>query len=92
MAYASVNDALSQYSANLPWAGNRSAALICLGAIQYLLVNRLQEVEDVKTRARYESLLDEKRALEQFLGARAPVASGRSRRVVAVFPAEGGAA
>lgn len=91
MALACIDDALTQYNANIPWSGSIGAARSCLEAVQYLLINRVQSINDKNIEARYESLLDEKHALEKFLGATSPRSFGRSRRNIATFPSQTGA-
>lgn len=81
MALASISDALAQYNANLSWQGSTSAAQSALEAIRYLLVNRAQRLDDQGSSLNFESLANEAKKLESFLGATAPRAFGRSRRV-----------
>lgn len=77
---ASVDAALAQYTAALPWQASLAAAESALDAVRYLLVNRVQALSDQQTQFSYESLLAEKTALEKFLGVQTPRAFGRSRR------------
>lgn len=85
MALASIDDALAQYNANIPWYLSQAAAQACLEAVQYLLINRAQKQGDRGSEMNYESLAKEKTAIETFLGAAAPRAFGRSRINVARF-------
>ena len=89
MALASIADALVQYNANLGWHQSLASAELALEAVRYLLVNRAQRVGDSGSTLDYASLESEKQALEKFLGATAPRAFGRSRRVGFVAPAGG---
>jgi hypothetical protein len=81
MSIASVSDALAQYNANLDWHTSQSKATNALSAIRYLLVNRAQKMADQGTEVDYEGLQAESVKLERFLGASAPRAFGRKRRV-----------
>lgn len=85
MALASIQAALAQYNANIPWHVSKSAAMAALEAVQYLLINRPQHGSDQGADMNFESLAGEKASLEKFLGATAPRAFGRSRRVSASF-------
>jgi hypothetical protein len=89
MALATVADALAQYNANVDWHSSRSSADLALQAIRFLLVNRAQRQEDVGSTLNYESLEQEKVALEQFLGATSSRAFGRRRRVGVSFRPSG---
>lgn len=81
----SVTEALAQYAAALPWQASRTAAESALDAVRYLLVHRAQTLSDAQTTFSYQSLESEKASLEKFLGATAPRAHGRSRRVGVAF-------
>ena len=80
MAIASVQAALNQYAAALPWQQSVAAAESALDAIRYLIVARVQNLADAQTSMSYETLESEKRALERFVGVTTPRAFGRSRR------------
>lgn len=81
MAITSVDTALSQYNANLDWHTSQAKATDALSAIRYLMANRAQKLSDQGTEVDYESLQAESVKLERFLGASAPRAFGRKRRV-----------
>ena len=85
MALTSIQAALAQYNAACPWHLSQANATLALAAIQYLLANRAQKLEDRGSTINFESLIVEKKAIEQFLGATAPRSFGRSRRVRACF-------
>lgn len=85
----SISDALAQYAASLPWQASRASAESALDAIRYLLVNRVQNLNDAQTGMSYQSLESEKAVLERFLGATTPRANGRSRRNRAAFQSGG---
>ena len=80
MPITNSGSALVQYAAALPWQQSRESAQLALDAIRYLLVARLQHLNDAQTQMSYETLESEKKAIEKFLGATAPHAFGRSRR------------
>ena len=80
MAITSVQSAVAQYAASLPWQQSNAAAQSALDAVRYLLVARLQHVGDSGTQMSYETLESEKKALEKFLGVTTPRAFGRRRR------------
>jgi hypothetical protein len=73
--------ALAQYNANLSWQSSEASATAALEAVRFLLLNRAQVQADMGSSLNYASLESEKAALEKFLGATAPRAFGRSRRV-----------
>lgn len=82
---ASIPAALAQYNANIPWHTSQAAATAALEAIQYLLINRAQKMGDHGSEINYESLTSVKNDIQQFLGATAPRAFGRSRTNTARF-------
>jgi len=59
--------ALAQYNDNLAWEGNAAKAALALESIRWLLVNRPQNISESNRNLSYESLLDEKKRLEEFL-------------------------
>jgi hypothetical protein len=67
MALADVTAALAQYNANIPWVGDVTKATAALEAVQFLLMNRPREIETNNRSIEYESLLEERRALQSFL-------------------------
>ena len=77
---ASIDAALAQYTASLPWQTSTASAQSALDAVRYLLINRVQHLTDTQTGLSYESLESEKAALEKFLGVTTPRAFGRRRR------------
>jgi len=89
MAITDITSALAQYNAALPWQSSQSSAQSALDAIRYLLIFRAQHLSDSGTQFSYETLLEEKKSLERFLGATAPRAFGRSRRNTASFDVGG---
>lgn len=90
MALTDIPSALAQYTASLPWQSSLANAQSALDAVRYLLINRGQNMSLQGVGLTYESLENEKKALEQFLGATAPRSFGRSRRVSAAFSDIGG--
>jgi hypothetical protein len=90
MALASIEAALDQYNANIPWSASQAAATLALQALQYLMVNRAQKQGSRGSELNYESLASEKAAIEKFLGSTTPRAFGRSRRNAARFCGGGG--
>ena len=64
MAITSISQALTQYANSLPWQNSAAAAQSALDAIRYLLVNRVQTLNDAQTGLTYEGLNTEKSALE----------------------------
>lgn len=84
-----VATALAQYSAALPWQASQAAAESALDAIRYLLVARVQHLQEGETGLTYESLESEKRAIEKFLGVAVPRSMGRGRRNRASFQSGG---
>jgi hypothetical protein len=91
MAVTDIPSALAQVTANLPPWQSIAAAQAFLSAAVFLQINRAQHVEETTTNINYESLECQVKAANQFLGASAPRAFGRSRRVTAV-PRLGGIA
>ena len=89
MTLTNAADALTQYSASLPWQQSRAAAQNALDAVRYLLVARVQHLGDSQTTMSYEKLDAEKKAIEQFLGVTTPRAFGRSRRNGVAFSGGG---
>lgn len=85
MALTSIDAALAQYNASIPWLTSQAAAQAALEAIQYLLVNRPQGQTDQGSELNYESLAAEKADIQKFLGGTAPRAFGRSRFNTARF-------
>ena len=85
MSIVSIQDALTQYAAALPWQSSRANAQSALDAVRYLLVNRVQHLGDSQTQMSYQTLESEKKAIEKFLGVTAPRAFGRSRCTRASF-------
>jgi hypothetical protein len=90
MALSSITDAINQYNANLAWNTDPAQAQLALQAVRYLLINRAQIMDDQGQKLSFESLRDEKAALEKFLGATSPRAFGRSRVNGARFCGRGG--
>jgi len=80
---STLADALAQYNDNLDWEGNITKATAALEAIRFLLVNRAKSIGRNDRTINYESLLDEKRRLEEFVKLnkstvnRAPFTQGR---------------
>lgn len=91
MSFASISDALNQLNANLPPWPSQASAGICLSAATYLQVNRAQSLEETTTSFRLEKIENLVCRATKFLGASAPRAFGRSRRVTAI-PRVGGIA
>ena len=91
MALSTISDALTQFNANPPstW-GTPAAAAACLDAIYFLLANRAQGMGDAGSNLSYASLEGMRTTLETRLGAKAPRANGRSRRVGAAFDNDNG--
>jgi hypothetical protein len=84
MSIASIGAALALVNSNLPpWQSQASAQSFLNGAA-YLQINRAQHLEETTTIINFESLECQVKAANQFLGASAPRAFGRSRRVTAV--------
>jgi hypothetical protein len=90
MALSSIAAALDQYNAACPWHTSQANALSALAAIQYLLLQRAQDISDQGSQLRRESLLTEKAALEKFLGSTTPRSFGRPRELTAGFCGSGG--
>lgn len=76
-------DAIAQYNDNLNWEGSAAKAALALEAVRFLLINRPQSLSESNRSLSYESLLDEKRRLEEYVlihGSsvnRAPFTQGR---------------
>jgi len=76
-------DAIAQYNDNLDWEGSAAKAGLALEAVRWLLVNRPQSLSRNDRTSNYESLIDEKRRLEEYVvihGSsvkRAPFTQGR---------------
>ena len=76
-------NAIDQYNDNLNWQGNASKAVLALEAVRWLLVNRPQDIRESNRSLSYESLMDEKRRLEEYVAlhgssiGRAPFTQGR---------------
>ena len=76
-------EALAQYNDNLDWQGSGTKARLALEAVRWLLINRPQNISENSRSLSYESLLDEKRRLEEFVALnssavnRAPFTQGR---------------
>jgi hypothetical protein len=88
--FVSISDALSQYQSACPWQNSPAAASLALDAVRYLMLNRPSRAEDVGSSLNYESLAEEKKALESFIGVISPRAFGRSRFVgIAPAPVQG---
>ena len=85
MALSSVQAALNQYNANAQWHLSQASATLALEAVRYLLINRAQKGGSQGDELSFESLTNEKAALEKFLGATAPRSFGRRRIVSASF-------
>jgi len=60
-------NALAQYNDNLTWEGNATKAALALEAIRWLLVNRPSRIAESSRSLDYESLIDEKKRLEEFV-------------------------
>ena len=60
-------EALAQYNDNLSWEGNSTKAALALEAVRWLLINRPQNISESNRSLSYESLLDEKKKLEDFI-------------------------
>jgi len=61
-------EVLGVYADNIDWDGDVAKAKLALSAVRWLVVNRIQSVRTESGRQMsYESLLDEKKALEAFL-------------------------
>jgi hypothetical protein len=65
---STLTDALAQYNDNLSWEGNSTKAKNCLEAIRWLLVNRPRMTSDAGTTLNYQSMEQEKKRLEAFVG------------------------
>ena len=76
-------DAIDQYNDNLNWEGDSAKSALALEAVRYLLINRPQNISESNRSLSYESLLDEKRRLEEYVTLhassvnRAPFTQGR---------------
>jgi len=60
-------DALDQYNDNLNWQGNAAKAALAIEAVRWLLVNRAQSINHGDRSLNYESLIDEKQRLEEYI-------------------------
>ena len=80
MAITDIASALAQYRDSLPWQASQTAAQSALDAVRFLLVARAQHLGDSGFAMSYETLVSEKKSLEQFLGVTGPRSFGRSRR------------
>ncbi len=85
----SVSAALTQFNANAAWYLSNASAQLRLEAVEYLMVNRAQKIEDQGSTLNYESLADQALVLRKFLGAGSPRAFGRSRRTGVAFRSGG---
>jgi len=81
---------LTQFNANGNWYGSQGSAALRLEAVEFLLVNRGQKLEDVGSSINYEKLEEMATALRTFLGASTARSFGRSRRNRADFTGDGG--
>lgn len=81
MSLSTIDDALTQFNANANWYGSQASAALRLEAIEFLLINRAQRLDDAGSSINYESMGTMATELRKFLGAGAPRAFGRSRRV-----------
>jgi len=86
MALATIAAALAQYNANLNWHQSQAGAESALEAIRFLLANRGQRRMDQQSSIDFESLEKTALKIETFIGANAPRAFGRSRRVGVAWP------
>lgn len=91
MSIASIGAALAIVNSNLPPWGSISCAQQFLNGAVYLQINRAQQLGETTTHIDFESLESNVCAAQKFLGATAPRAFGRSRRVTAI-PHSGGIA
>ncbi len=60
-------EVLAQYNDNLDWEGNATKATLALAAIRWLLINRPFRISQGERNLDYESLIDEKIKLEEFV-------------------------
>ena len=65
---STITDAINQYNDNLSWEGSTTKAANALEAVRYLLVNRPSRIASNNRNIDFESLVEEKRKLEKFLG------------------------
>ena len=90
MALVTVQDAVTQYNANLGWQTSQASAELALEAVRFLLINRAQSVSAPGRSVNWSAIESEKALLEKFLGATGPRAFGRSRVLrTNVLPDEG---
>lgn len=64
---SSLTDAFNQYKDNLSWEGSLTSARAALQAIRFILMSRPSAQELDGHKYSYESLQEEKRALEEYL-------------------------
>lgn len=76
---STVADALAQYNDNLDWQDSQDKAKLALAAVRFLLVNRPGSMSVAGRSLTLETLKEEKKNLEQFLGATQTRSNGRSR-------------
>lgn len=81
-----IAQALTQFNANANWYLSMAAAQARLEAVEFLLTQRAQRAGDQGSELNFESLNDQAQVLRAFIGAGAPRAFGRSRRVAASCP------
>ena len=76
---STVADVLAQYDNNLAWRDDKAKAVLCLEAIDWLLVHRPNAQSMGGRTLGYESLLELQKKIEARWGLAAPAANGRSR-------------
>jgi len=82
MSIASIDDAIAQYVASLPWEASETAARAALEALEYLYLHRAQVVGGGAANFSYERIETELAAIRRYLGYDARAARGsRWRRV-----------
>jgi hypothetical protein len=64
---STLDDALAQYNNNLDWDGDITKAAAALAAIRWLLANRPKVIATNNRNINFETLIDEKANLEQFI-------------------------
>jgi hypothetical protein len=69
---STLDDALAQYNDNLSWEGDANTAAAALEAVRFLLVNRPSRIASNNRNVDFESLAEEKRKLEKYLGHASP--------------------
>jgi len=76
-------EVIAQYNDNLCWEGSSAKAVLALEAVRWLLVNRPQNISESNRSLNYESLIDEKKRLEEYVAihgssvGRSPFTQGR---------------